>query len=250
MKRLERAPDGLSAGRDRAVEGGTSVRPRRRSRSCSRKLARARRLRSRTRSRRSIRAPAGRRRPQLSRPDDSREGVRGAEPHAGSSRRTGTASASSTCRRSSPAYKPRPLAGIWATAPFLHNGSVPTMYDLLSPVSERPKTFRVGSREYDPQKLGLKQPSRWLLGARHVEGRESQHRPRVQRRLQAVEGRRPAAGGLIGPLLSPRRSRYAIIEHLKVRNDDVDGPQEPHVPTPPSCQPPPPRPDAAKRIVR
>jgi mono/diheme cytochrome c family protein len=45
------------------------------------------------------------------------------------------------------AYKPRPLAGIWATAPFLHNGSVPTIYDLLSPVAERPKTFRVGSRE-------------------------------------------------------------------------------------------------------
>src|SRR5207253_668099 len=45
------------------------------------------------------------------------------------------------------AYKPRPLAGVWATAPFLHNGSVPTVYDLLSPVADRPKTFRVGSRE-------------------------------------------------------------------------------------------------------
>ena len=59
----------------------------------------------------------------------------------------------------------------------------------------------------------------------------------------------PPSGGLIGPLLTPDE-RYAIIEHLKVRDDDVDGPQEPHVPTPPSCQPPPPRPDAAKRIVR
>ncbi|NJK89907.1 MAG: hypothetical protein HC923_11290 [Myxococcales bacterium] len=32
------------------------------------------------------------------------------------------------------------LAGIWATAPFLHNGSVPTLYDLLSPEAERPAT--------------------------------------------------------------------------------------------------------------
>ncbi|HEX4684376.1 MAG TPA: di-heme-cytochrome C peroxidase, partial [Gemmatimonadaceae bacterium] len=53
------------------------------------------------------------------------------------------------------AYKARPLAGMWATPPFLHNGSVPTVYDLLSPVDERPKTFQVGSREYDPVKLGL-----------------------------------------------------------------------------------------------
>lgn len=29
------------------------------------------------------------------------------------------------------AYKARPLNGIWATAPYLHNGSVPTLYDLL-----------------------------------------------------------------------------------------------------------------------
>ena len=53
------------------------------------------------------------------------------------------------------AYKPRPLAGMWATPPFLHNGSVPTVYDLLSPVADRPTTFQVGSREYDPERLGL-----------------------------------------------------------------------------------------------
>lgn len=52
------------------------------------------------------------------------------------------------------AYKAKPLHGVWATAPFLHNGSVPSIYDLLSPMSVRPKTFYVGNREYDPQKLG------------------------------------------------------------------------------------------------
>ncbi len=52
------------------------------------------------------------------------------------------------------AYKARPLEGIWATAPYLHNGSVPTLYDLLLPPEQRPKTFAVGTREFDPQKVG------------------------------------------------------------------------------------------------
>ena len=54
------------------------------------------------------------------------------------------------------AYKVRPLNGVWATPPYLHNGSVPTVYDLLSPVEERPKKFYLGNREYDPVKLGYK----------------------------------------------------------------------------------------------
>lgn len=51
-------------------------------------------------------------------------------------------------------YKARPLNGIWATAPYLHNGSVPTLYDLLQPSASRPKTFVLGRREYDPKKVG------------------------------------------------------------------------------------------------
>ncbi len=53
-------------------------------------------------------------------------------------------------------YKARPLNGIWATAPYLHNGSVPTLRDLLLPVAERPVRFMVGSREFDPVKVGLR----------------------------------------------------------------------------------------------
>ena len=60
------------------------------------------------------------------------------------------------CIQARNVYKARPLNGIWATAPFLHNGSVPTMYDLLLPVAERPKTFYLGSREYDPEKMGYR----------------------------------------------------------------------------------------------
>lgn len=62
-------------------------------------------------------------------------------------------------------YKGRSLNGIWATAPYLHNGSVPTLYDLLLPKrgpkdppggEYRPDTFMVGSHEFDPVKVGLK----------------------------------------------------------------------------------------------
>lgn len=53
------------------------------------------------------------------------------------------------------AYKARPLNGIWATAPFLHNGSVPTLYDLMLPAEQRPRTFWVGKREFDAAKVGI-----------------------------------------------------------------------------------------------
>lgn len=53
------------------------------------------------------------------------------------------------------AYKARPLDGIWATAPYLHNGSVPNLYELLLPSTKRIKQFCVGSREFDPIRVGF-----------------------------------------------------------------------------------------------
>ena len=147
-----------------------------------------------------------------------------------------------------PSYKPRPLAGMWATAPFLHNGSVPTIYDLLSPVAERPKTFRVGSREYDPVKLGLKPPDSgfWVFDTSLDGNHNTGHEFNVGYK-EWKEGD-PPAHGLIGPLLTPDE-RLAIIEHLKVRDDDRDGPKEPHVPGADACSVPA-RSDAGKRYVR
>lgn len=52
------------------------------------------------------------------------------------------------------AYKARPLEGIWATAPYLHNGSVPTLYDLLLAPAQRPVTFQIGTRQFDPKHVG------------------------------------------------------------------------------------------------
>lgn len=52
-------------------------------------------------------------------------------------------------------YKARPLNGIWATAPYLHNGSVPNLWSLLLPPEERPETFWVGSHKFDPKRVGF-----------------------------------------------------------------------------------------------
>jgi hypothetical protein len=53
------------------------------------------------------------------------------------------------------AYKARPLNGIWATAPYLHNGSVPNLYELLLDPQQRSPSFSVGSRLFDPERVGF-----------------------------------------------------------------------------------------------
>jgi len=52
------------------------------------------------------------------------------------------------------AYKARPLNGIWTGGPYLHNGSVPNLYQLLLPAEKRDKTFYIGSWEFDPNNVG------------------------------------------------------------------------------------------------
>jgi hypothetical protein len=47
------------------------------------------------------------------------------------------------------------LAGVWARPPYLHNGSVRTMRELLTPPAARAKIFRRGSRSYDPAHMGF-----------------------------------------------------------------------------------------------
>jgi len=51
-------------------------------------------------------------------------------------------------------YRAHVLNGIWASPPYLHNGSVRTLYQLLLPEAEREKTFYVGNRLYDPKEVG------------------------------------------------------------------------------------------------
>jgi hypothetical protein len=52
-------------------------------------------------------------------------------------------------------YSSMPLDGIWLRAPYLHNGSVPTLRDLLESVAERPPVFFRGYDVYDYENLGF-----------------------------------------------------------------------------------------------
>jgi hypothetical protein len=52
-------------------------------------------------------------------------------------------------------YANHPLDGLWLRAPYLHNGSVPTVRDLLEPVDRRPPTFYRGNDVLDSQNLGF-----------------------------------------------------------------------------------------------
>ncbi|MEY3172483.1 MAG: hypothetical protein RLZZ436_396 [Planctomycetota bacterium] len=104
-------------------------------------------------------------------------------------------------------YKARPLDGIWATAPFLHNGSVRNMYQLLSPAKERDISFPVGDNDFDPVLMGLSSNTVSLHSTMDTRvtgnsnfGHEFDNRVDI---------------GVIGPKLT-KLERMAIIEYLKV----------------------------------
>jgi hypothetical protein len=104
-------------------------------------------------------------------------------------------------------YKVRPLNGIWATPPYLHNGSVPNLYALLSPVAERPKKFHLGNREYDPVNVGYridKFPGGFAFDTTIRGNSNSGH--------EFTDT--PNQVGAIGRQLSPDERR-ALIEYLK-----------------------------------
>lgn len=51
-------------------------------------------------------------------------------------------------------YRGRPLDGIWATAPYFHNGSVPNLWETVLPPSRRSVTWRLGDTTFDPKNVG------------------------------------------------------------------------------------------------
>ena len=114
-------------------------------------------------------------------------------------------------------YVARPLEGVWASPPYLHNGSVPTLDDLLKPENERPVCFPVGHREYDPVKLGyvsdfnkvpVAERSRFFVYDTRIKGNSNK-------------------GHLYGTCLSASE-REALLEYLKVMNPrDVIAPVRP-----------------------
>ena len=66
-------------------------------------------------------------------------------------------------------YNPPFLDGVWLRAPYLHNGAVPTLRDLLKPPAERPKVFWRGYDVYDPVNVGFvsQGPEAERVGTRH-----------------------------------------------------------------------------------
>ena len=110
------------------------------------------------------------------------------------------------------AYKVRPLTGIWATPPYLHNGSVPNIYALLSPVAERPRKFYLGNREYDPVNLGYRTdefPGGFELDTSIRGNSNSGHEFNDASKDGAAHKE-----GVIGRRLTPNERR-ALIEYLK-----------------------------------
>lgn len=103
-------------------------------------------------------------------------------------------------------WKAAPRDGVWATAPFLHNGAVPNLYEMLIPAAERTKKFWLGG-DFDPVKVGLDTTATsgsflidtTLLGNSNA-GHSFQNGPR--------------GNGVIGPLLTDDQ-RWALVEYLK-----------------------------------
>jgi hypothetical protein len=105
-------------------------------------------------------------------------------------------------------YKVRPLNGVWATPPYLHNGSVPNIYALLSPVSERPAKFYLGNREYDPVNVGYRTDK--------IDGGFEFDTSLRGNRNTGHEFNDEKKEGVIGPKLTPDERR-ALIEFLKTQ---------------------------------
>lgn len=106
-------------------------------------------------------------------------------------------------------YPARPLDGYWSTGPFLHNGSVRTLYELLSPVSERARAFWIGSREFDPVYLGYRDEA--IEGAFRFDVSKAGNSNAGHEFRDAP----PNTPGVIGPALT-HEQRLDIIEYLKV----------------------------------
>lgn len=105
------------------------------------------------------------------------------------------------------AYKARPLHGIWATPPFLHNGSVPSLYQMLLPEEKRDKTFWVGTREFDPEQVGYRRDEveNGFLYDTSIPGNAN----------TGHQFRSDGGAGVIGDGFDDEQ-RYQIVEFLKI----------------------------------
>jgi hypothetical protein len=121
-------------------------------------------------------------------------------------------------------YRARPLNGVWATAPYLHNGSVPSLYWMLNPAAERPRQFCLGAREFDPQQVGFRVPASGESSCKTGQtmfsmtdgGKEIKGNSVLGHSLEAAADadKKTYPNGVIGRKLS-EDERYDLIEYLK-----------------------------------
>ncbi|HUB52451.1 MAG TPA: di-heme-cytochrome C peroxidase [Terracidiphilus sp.] len=113
------------------------------------------------------------------------------------------------CWRAPNGYPARPLDGVWATAPFLHNNSVPNLYELLLPADKRSKTFHIGNPEFDPVRVGY--VNKRIPGGFTVDTTK----PGNSNAGHEFRNAAPGTKGVIGPELSDEQ-RWDLIEYLKI----------------------------------
>lgn len=122
-------------------------------------------------------------------------------------------------------YRARPLNGIWATAPYIHNGSVPSLYWMLAPAAERPRQFCMGARDFDPEQVGFRVPAsgesscktgQTLFSMTGSDGKEIKGNSVLGHSLEAAAetDKKTYPNGVIGRKLS-EDERYDLIEYLK-----------------------------------
>lgn len=120
-------------------------------------------------------------------------------------------------RNTNPGYFAPRLEGVWSRFPYLHNASIPTIWDLLTPETLRPKFFslrNVGERDrFDTQRLGLTVP-RGSQQSREREFLETQGRKGI-RHVYSTErtGQSNLGHNFFTDL--PRDQKLQIIEYLK-----------------------------------
>lgn len=107
------------------------------------------------------------------------------------------------------AYRARNMDGIWATAPYLHNNSVSSLYQLLLPAAERKTSFYVGNLEYDPKHVGF-------MSEKFDGGFELLTNIKGNSKAGHEFRDGPRQNGVIGPLLTDEE-RWAIVEFLKTK---------------------------------
>jgi hypothetical protein len=103
-------------------------------------------------------------------------------------------------------YKAAPRDGVWATPPFLHNGSVPNLYEMLIPAAERTKKFWLGG-DFDPVKVGVDTTA---MSGTFLMDTTLQGNSNAGHSFQ--DG--PRGNGIVGPLLTDDQ-RWALVEYLK-----------------------------------